>query len=148
MKSFNFNYENIDELFVLQSYLRHKADDIQMYIERFDSENKKLGIYGLSLTGEQSREIDYALSILIHNCFTAKDGNPTDISLSDFLESKTNYCLHCNTQYQVFKQDDCDYHAEVFCCESCASHYKRIEREISDDKYVTECEELYDYDNE
>ena len=147
MKSFNFDYENIDELFVLQSYLRQKADDIQMYIDRFDSENRDLGI-GRALTGEQSREIDYALSILIHDCFTAKDGNSEDISLSDFLESKTNYCLHCNTQYQVFKQNDCDYHAEVFCCESCASHYKKIEREINDDKYVTECEELYDYDNE
>lgn len=147
MKSFNFDYENIDQLFILQSYLRQKADDIQMYIDRFDSENSDLGI-GRSLTIEQSHEIDYALSSLIHDCFTAKDGNMEDRSFSDFLESKTSYCLHCNTQYQVFKQNDYDYHAEVFCSKSCASHYKKIEREINDDKYVTECEELYDYDNE
>lgn len=83
MKRFDFNYENLTQLHVLESILRLKADDVLMYIDRFKAENDALGV-GIGLTEEQQNEINYALSCLIDAFYNSKDGNFADFSLDDF----------------------------------------------------------------
>lgn len=83
-----FGYKNIKQLFVLESLLRNKADDIQMYIDRFEAENQALGV-GVGLSEEQQLEIDYALNVLIHTFYNSKDGNFPDFSFQDLLKLKS-----------------------------------------------------------
>ena len=55
-----------------------------------------------------------------------------------------NYCWNCLTEYEVFKQNY--YDSEKFCCEKCASHYKRVQRKICDDNYINEFDDEYEPD--